>query len=279
MSEKCLLAVLAHPDDESFGPGGTLAKYAAAGVDVHIAIATDGAAGSVVEGFEKQREQLAEVRGRELETAVAILGATLHTLGYRDSGYLGDPANEHPDALIQADEQEATGRVVALIRKVKPDVVLTHDETGGYGHPDHIYCWKITRAAFDAAADPTQYPHIGPGPHRASRLYCSAIPKRWVKVATFIMRLRGQDPTHVGRNRDIDLTKVGVDPGLITTTIDINPVWEKKQAAGAAHSSQGGGGFGRMFPLFLRKRLLGREHFIRLQPPVTPGDRRESGFF
>lgn len=100
--KKALLAVLAHPDDESFGPGGTLARYAREGVDVHIAIATDGAAGSVAEGYETAREQLATVRAEELKKAVNILGATLHNLGYRDSGYIGDPANQHPAAFIQA---------------------------------------------------------------------------------------------------------------------------------------------------------------------------------
>ncbi|MBP7593605.1 MAG: PIG-L family deacetylase, partial [Chloroflexi bacterium] len=99
-TNKRLLAVLAHPDDESFGPGGTFARYAAEGVDVHIAIATDGVAGSVAEGFEDTLQDLVNVRARELDAAVKILGATLHKLGYRDSGYINDPANHHPEAFI-----------------------------------------------------------------------------------------------------------------------------------------------------------------------------------
>ncbi|HZD11702.1 MAG TPA: PIG-L family deacetylase, partial [Candidatus Binatia bacterium] len=136
--KRTLLAVLAHPDDESFGPGGTLARYAAQGVDVHIVIATNGAAGSVVEEYEAAREQLAQVRREEVEAAVEILGAELHLLGYRDSGYIGDPANEHPEALINVDKREAAAEVVRLIRELRPQVVLTHDEFGGYFHPDHI---------------------------------------------------------------------------------------------------------------------------------------------
>ncbi|HID53153.1 MAG TPA: hypothetical protein EYP41_14110 [Anaerolineae bacterium] len=110
-----LLAVFAHPDDESFGPGGTMARYAHEGVDVHIAIATDGVAGSVAPGFEGSQEELVAVRAQELVTAVNILGATLHTLNYRDSGYVNDPANDHPDAFINGDMAEQTGRVVQLL--------------------------------------------------------------------------------------------------------------------------------------------------------------------
>ena len=111
-----LLVVLAHPDDESFGMGGTLARYADEGVEVHIAIATDGVAGSVAEGYEHTLKELVAVRRAELEEAVKVLGGQLHMLGYRDSGYIGDPANEHPAAFINSDVTEAVGRVVALIR-------------------------------------------------------------------------------------------------------------------------------------------------------------------
>lgn len=161
---KTLLAIFAHPDDESFGPGGTLAKYAAEGVDVHIAIATDGAAGSMAEGHEVEREQLASVRSKELEAAVKILGGTLHRLGYRDSGMKGDPANDDPQAWIRADEEEAVRRVVQLIRELRPHIIITHDETGGYFHPDHIQCWNITTKAFHAARGSLCFPSYRSGP-------------------------------------------------------------------------------------------------------------------
>ncbi|MCA9972988.1 MAG: PIG-L family deacetylase [Anaerolineales bacterium] len=276
---KRLLAVLAHPDDESFGPGGALARYAAEGVEVHIAIATDGAAGSVAEGYEAARERLAEVRAQELETAVAILGAHLHTLGYRDSGYINDPANEHPDAFINADETEAVGRVVRLIREIRPQVVITHDETGGYFHPDHIFCWQITTPAFHAAGDPAQYPDVGPAPYQPQRLYYTAFPNTWVKVFTFMMRLRGQDPKRAGRNQDIDFTQLGMPPGKIHARVPYAPYWELKQRASAAHSSQGGGtGASRLFPVWLQKRLLARDTFIRAYPPVADGYREDDLF-
>lgn len=276
---KRLLAVLAHPDDESFGPGGTFARYAAEGVEVHIAIATDGAAGSVVDEYKDAHDRLTAVRAEELKQAVNILGATLHTLGYRDSGYVGDPANEHPDAFINADLREATGKVVELIREIRPQVIITHDEMGGYLHPDHIMCWKITTPAFTAAADPAQYPEFALEPYQPQRLYYTAFSNRWVKFGIFILKLRRQDPTKFGRNGDIDLTKIGMDPKQINTVIDYRPYWDVKMAASAAHASQGGGTGGiRRAPIWLMRRFLAKDTYIRAYPPGLNG-RRETDLF
>lgn len=274
-----LLAVLAHPDDESFGPGGAFARYAAEGVEVHIAIATDGAAGSVAAGYEEAREKLAEVRAGELAAAVSVLGATLHTLGYRDSGYINDPANQHPDALINADEREAIGRVVRLIREIRPQVIITHDETGGYFHPDHIFCWKITTLAFHAAGDPNQFPEIGPAPYQPQRLYYTAFPNTMVKFYTFLMRLRGQDPTRAGRNKDINFTKLGLPRHKIHAVIDYRDYWEVKRLASAQHASQGGGtSNSRALPQWVQRRFLARETFIRAVPPAPDGYREKDLF-
>jgi LmbE family N-acetylglucosaminyl deacetylase len=273
--QKRLLAVVAHPDDESFGIGGTLAKYVAEGVDVHVAIATDGAAGSVAEGFEDMREQLVAIRAEELKAAADVLGITLHHLGYRDSGYINDPANHHPDAFIQADKNEAICRVVKLIREIRPQVLITHDETGGYYHPDHIMCWKITTPAFHAAGDPEKYPEIGLPPHQPERLYYTAFPRRSVRFFTFMMRLRGQDPTKSGRNKDVDFTKLGMSPEKINAFIDYRPYWDVKRRASAFHASQGGGTarFGKL-PNWLVKRLFGQEMFMQAYPPVPAGYRQ-----
>jgi len=274
-----LLVVLAHPDDESFGMGGTLARYADEGVDVHIAIATDGVAGSVAGGYEHTLAELAAVRRQEVEKAVAILGGTLHMLGYRDSGYIGDPANKHPDAFINSDLHEATGRVVALIRQIRPQVVVTHDETGGYYHPDHIFCWKITSAAFEAAGDATRYPEIGPAPYKPQRLYYTAFSNRIVKLFSLLMRLRGQDPKRAGRNKDIDWTRIGIEPRRLHAHIDYRRYWDVKRAAGAAHPSQGGGpSRSRMLPEPVQRRLMATETFIRAYPPVPEGYREHDLF-
>lgn len=269
--KKKMLVILAHPDDESFGMGGSIAKYAAEGVEVHIAIATDGAAGSVAEGHDAVRDELASVRAVELEKAVEILGGQLHTLGYRDSGMKGDEANEHPDAFINADEFEAIGRIVKLIRDVQPHIVVTHDETGGYFHPDHIQCWKITTPAFHAAGDEFQFAETGTA-WMPDRLYYTVRPKRWIKIFTTMMRLTGKDPTAMGRNKDINMTILGQEDEDIHIEIDYRPYWEVKRLASAEHASQGGGtSFFRFLPKFLQKRWLGADHFQQAHPAVPKG--------
>ncbi|MCL4870743.1 MAG: PIG-L family deacetylase [Anaerolineae bacterium] len=274
MTQRTLLAVMAHPDDESFGPGGTLAKYAAEGVALHVAIATDGAAGSMEKGHEVAREQLAAVRTEELAAAVTVLGGTLHRLGYRDSGMTGDPANEDPAAWIRADEGEAVGKVVKLIRELRPQTIITHDETGGYFHPDHIQCWNITTKAFHAAGDPAQYPEIGLAPYQPERLYYTAFPNRWVKFFILLLRLRRQDPSKMGRNQDIDFTRLGVPSRKIHARINYQAYWEIKRLASAQHKTQGGGvGFNRWMPVWLQKWLFGYETFMRAFPSVPDGFR------
>lgn len=268
-----MMVVLAHPDDESFGLGGTLAKYAAEGVEVHIVIATDGVAGSVAEGYEHTLSELVAVRAQELQGAVDVLGGTLHQLGYRDSGYIGDPANNHPDAFIQQDVGEVAGRLVALMREIRPQVVVTHDETGGYFHPDHIMCWKVTTPAFFAAGDPAQYPDTAYAAFQPDRLYYSAISNRRFKLYIGLMRLKGQDPKHAGRNKDIDMTRIGIDQDKLNAFIDYRAYWDVKRAASAQHPSQGGGTGGRnaLLPEWAQRRLLSTETFIRAHPPVAAG--------
>ncbi|MDX1663533.1 MAG: PIG-L deacetylase family protein [Candidatus Promineifilaceae bacterium] len=272
MAKRRLMAVLAHPDDESFGPGGTLARYADEGADVHVVICTDGAAGSVIEAYADARERLAEIRRQELEGATGVLGVQLHMLGYRDSGYIGDPAGEHPEAFVNVNEEEAAARIVHLIRSVRPQVVITHDETGGYFHPDHIKAHAVTVRAFHAAGDGDALPRAG-APYQPQRLYFTAISGRRLRLYTLSMRLRGRDPTRVGRNNDIDLTRLGRPRGELHGRINIDRYWKRKQEASAQHESQGGGtgGFGRSLPVWLRKWLLSTEYFVRAYPSPEKG--------
>jgi LmbE family N-acetylglucosaminyl deacetylase len=280
MTEKrVLLAILAHPDDESFGPGGTLARYAAEGVDVHLCTLTDGAAGTVDPNCEDCLEgyrDMADRRLQELQCAVKILGATLHFFGYRDSGMAGDEANAHPEALINQPLEEVAGRLAGLMRQLQPDVILTHDETGGYFHPDHIAAHRATLAAYQAT-------YAGRQP--APGLYCSVIPRTFVRTFTWLGRLMGQDPTQFGRNKDIDLTRIGKPPDQIHVRVDIRDFLKTKQEASACHSSQGGhGGLGRQTAFSWRQWLISQanatlarsEMFQQLYPP--PRGRRQ-GFF
>ena len=264
---KTFLALLAHPDDESFGPGGTLARYSAEGVDVHVVIATDGAAGSVAEGHESARENLVGVREKELAAAVKHLGVTLHKLNYRDSGMHGDPNNDHPDAWIRSDTEQAVRTMVKLIRELKPTVMLTHNENGDYFHPDHIRCCEVGTAAFHAAADPARFAELNLEPHQPEKLFYTAFSNRWTRFLSFLLRLQGKDPTAYGRNKDIDLTKVGVDPKRINTRISYYDYWFEKLAASKEHASQGGGGSRyRVIPKFMHRRLLSKDTFIRVYP-------------
>jgi LmbE family N-acetylglucosaminyl deacetylase len=276
---RVLLAVLAHPDDESFGPGGTLARYAAEGVEVHLCTLTDGAAGTVDPDCEDCLEgyrDMADRRLQELQCAVRILGATLHFFGYRDSGMVGDEANTHPEALINQPLEEVAERVSGLMRQLRPDAILTHDDTGGYFHPDHIYTHQATLTAYQSTYADSQ---AAPG------LYCSVIPRTFIRTFTWLGRLMGQDPTRFGRNQDIDLTRIGKPADQIHVRVDIRNFLQAKQEASACHSSQGGhGGLGRQTGFSLRQWLIARasatfarsEMFQQLYPP--PSGRRR-GFF
>ena len=157
--QKTLLFVGAHPDDETFGIGGTLAQYAAAGVKVYYACATRGEVGTADAESMKGFSSVGDMRWAELECAARVLGlAGVVHLGYRDSGMAGSPDNQHPDSLAMAPLEQAAGRVVKVIRELKPEVVITHDPLGGYRHPDHIAVHRATVAAFKAAGDASMYP-------------------------------------------------------------------------------------------------------------------------
>ena len=278
-----LLGIFAHPDDESFGPGGTLARYAAEGVDVHILIMTDGAVGSVDPEATDEVENLAEVRTKELQRAVDALGATLHQFHYRDSGMAGTEANEHPHCLLQADRFEVVGRVVRLIRELRPHVIITHDPTGGYFHPDHIRVNEIVTYAFQLAGDPSAYPEqldAELSPCKPQKLYYTALSRTFIKWAIRLFRLMGKDPTKFGRNGDIDLTRLGTPDEMIHARIDTRDYLETQTRASAAHRSQGGGpGFQRFLPDFVVRRLFGQDSFIRAYPAPVPGTRIEQDLF
>ncbi len=260
-----------------------MARYAAEGVDAHVLIMTDGAVGSVDPDAIDQGEDLAAVRSRELRQAVEVLGATLHQFGYRDSGMAGSEANEHPDCLLQDDRSEVIGRVVRLIRELRPQVVMTHDPTGGYFHPDHIAVNEIVTRAFRLAGDPSAYPEQieeGLPAHQPQKLYYTALPRTFIKWTVRLLRVLGKDPTRFGRNGDIDLTRLGAPDEMIPTWIDVGDYLDTKMRAGAAHRSQGGGpGFQRHLPDFVVRRLFGREAFIRAHPLPPPNAPMEKDLF
>ncbi len=162
-----LMAVHAHPDDESSKGAATMAKYVAEGVDVLVATCTGGERGSVLnpklQGDKYIEEHIHEVRAKEMDEAREILGVEQSWLGYVDSGLPeGDPLPPLPEGCFALqDVDEAAGTLVKLIREFRPHVITTYDENGGYPHPDHIMTHKISMVAFEAAGDPERYPEAG----------------------------------------------------------------------------------------------------------------------
>lgn len=272
--QKRLLYFGAHPDDETFGMGSTLAQYAAAGAQVYCVVSTRGEAGTVDPELLKGYPSIGDRRWAELKAAAEILGLTeIRWLGYRDSGMRGTKDNQHPKALAMAPLEDVAAKIVKIIRELKPDVVVTHDAGGGYGHPDHIATHNGAVAAFYAAADPAQYKEAGP-PFQPSKLYFGVRPRGLMRMAVRLMPLFGQDPHHAGRNRDIDFTKtMGVDyPVHAVIRLKKQSVMIRNKAA-ACHSSQGGGMPARWGPFRIIRfvdRFRGpRDYFMREYPPPT----------
>src|SRR5262245_37318155 len=189
-----IMIVHAHPDDEAIGTGGVLARYSAEGVRTVLVTATLGEEGEIVVpelNTPEVKAKLAEVRREELNQAVAILGVSnLEILGYRDSGMARSEAKSHPDCFKLAAPDEAPGRLVRLVRASQPQVLVSYNEFGGYGHPDHIACHKATVAAFDAAGDPARYPDAGL-PWAPQKLYYTNSPRRQFQRAWEEMQARG----------------------------------------------------------------------------------------
>jgi len=262
-----ILAVLAHPDDESFGMGGTLALYASRGSDVYLLCATGGEAGTVDPRFLQVHKTVAELRESELRCAAARLGLTgVFLLGYRDSGMRGTAHNNHPDAHIAHPVEEVAGRIVRHLRVLRPDAVLTFDPNGVYGHPDHIHVHKATVLACERSGDPTFCPECGV-PYHVPALYFQVLPRRLLKLLVRIMSFFGRDPTRTGRNHNIDLTSVVANEYPTHVRIDIRPAQRAKEAALACHESQGGGNARRR----VRAPFGGHELFMRSYPPVPTG--------
>ena len=179
-----LMTVHAHPDDETIGTGGTMARTVAEGRRVILVTCTRGELGEIVVqelDTDDNHRRLGEIRAGELERAMGKLGVTeWENLGYRDSGMMGTDGNHDPRSFWQADLDEAAGRLSWLIRRYQPDVVTTYNAFGGYGHPDHIRVHDVAVRAFDRAGDPAWYPEqledTGVEPWAPAKLYETAMP-------------------------------------------------------------------------------------------------------
>lgn len=268
---RTLLAVFAHPDDESFGCGGTLAYYASQGARVALVCTTRGEVGEISDPNLATPDNLGEVREQELRKASEILGlAELTFFDYRDSGMAGTSDNEHPRAFTNAPEDEVVARIVGVMRRLKPQVVITFDPNGGYGHPDHIAAHLHTVAAFHAAGDSRKYPEAGE-PWQPNRLFYTVFPRSIFSKFREKLKEFGLDTTEID---EFDQAVEVFPEEKITVTLDASGVIDVKWAALQQHRSQlnQDNPFNRL-PEDVTKGLFSREFFALASPDVEDGFR------
>lgn len=277
MERRSLLAVFAHPDDESFSVGGTLARYAAEGVHVTLVCATRGEVGGIADPSLATPETLGQVREAELRCAAEALGISeVIFLGYRDSGMAGSPENEDPHAFINAPADEVEARLVEIVRRVQPQVVITFEPGGGYGHPDHIAAHRHTVAAFHAAGDPARYPDYG-APWRPARLFYTAIPRSFFVEMRRRLEELGVDTGEFDRFEQRAV--LGWPDEEVHVVVDVSATIEAKWKALNCHRTQfGPDNFFRRLPEPMLKEMMSREHFALARPEPTPGLRLDDLF-
>jgi LmbE family N-acetylglucosaminyl deacetylase len=251
-----LMAVHAHPDDEATTTGGILARYAAEGIRTVLVTCTNGELGDGPTGTKPEEEghdeaTVVATRRRELEESCRILGVRhLERLGYRDSGMMGWPSNDAPGAFATLPVDSAARPLATLVERYRPDVVVTYDDYGFYGHPDHIQAHRITVAALDVVGLPVKlyYPAV-----RRSRL--PAFRERMIQA--------GIEPP------DLDEERFGSPDDMIAATIDCRDHAGAKLEAVRAHSSQEENLFFLRFPAADFVEMFGIEEFVRARDPAN----------
>lgn len=272
MTEKrCLMAVHAHPDDEVFSTGGILAKYAAEGHRVVVVYCTNGEAGEILDerlDADDARARLGAIRRDEAREACALLGVTdVYFLDYRDSGMADTEENKHPEAFMNASLEEATERLLAIVRETEPHVLVTYDESGGYGHPDHIMTHRVTTEAFARSQ----------AEGGAQKLYYAARSREGFRA--YVEGLRAVNLQIPWIQGDINFDEYGVPDTEITAHIDIARYAPLKKAALAVHRTQITPDF---FYLSIPDDVIGSvagvEYFQRVYPAAPAGTREDDIF-
>jgi mycothiol S-conjugate amidase len=236
-----LMCVHAHPDDESSKGAATMVKYGREGVDVLVVTLTDGSRGSVLNPAMDTPEVLAritEVRATEMDRAREILGVRQVFMGWVDSGLPeGDPLPPLPGGCFAVgDLEEQTAALVELLRKERPHVVTTYDESGGYPHPDHIRCHEVTMAAFEAAGDPLRFPAAGE-PWQPLKLYYNHTfhKERLVKLHTMMTEHNIESPYGEWLENWVDKPE---DAERVTTSVECAEFFGLRDQALIAHATQ-----------------------------------------
>jgi LmbE family N-acetylglucosaminyl deacetylase len=276
-----LLAVRPHPDDESSGTGGLLAKYAGAGLRTAVITCTGGEEGEIHDPdlvYEEAFPRLKEIRERELRAACEVLGVSeLRLLGYRDSGMAGTEANSRPDAFLNVDLDEAAGKVALIIRELRPRVIVTENEHGSYGHPDHVMCHRVAVRGWELAGDPSfgLSAGIGGEPWRAPRLYVLAPVSEGIEEMIELMKREGLDASPFEEMLERRRERVPeIGPDDVTAAIDVSEYAEVQRRALLCHRTQipADNFFMRLPPVVFR-RAFATAYLMRLQPAPRPGER------
>ncbi len=258
-----LVSFQAHPDDESIGAGGMLAKAAAAGHRTVLVFGTRGEHGEVADGFLDAGELLGQRREQEVHRSAEILGVQrVEFLGYHDSGMMGTPENDLPEAFWQADVDAAAERLAQILTEEDADVLTIYDSDGGYGHPDHIQVHRVGLRAAELAGTP----RVFEGTMNRDHL------KRSMLAAIEAGTMPGDDTPSVD-----DFDSFGRPETAITTTVDVRPFLDQKRASMRAHASQiSETSFFLQMPPEAFEQGFGWEWFIR---HGVPDDHRDDDLF
>jgi len=285
-----LLLVHAHPDDETIGSGATMAKYVSAGAQVTLVTCTLGEEGEILVPelahlAADQSDGLGKHRITELAAAMAELGVTDWRLlggphAFRDSGMVGTPPNDRADCFWRADLLEAAKYLVKIIRETCPQVLVTYDDFGGYGHPDHIQAHRVATYARELAAAPSFAPELG-APWSIAKVYWTAFPVSVMRAGIEMLKAAGEDTGFAAQ--DPDEIPFACPDELVTTAIDGGEFAEQKMRALRAHATQISTEEG-FFALSnnLGSRVMGTEYYrLVAGTPAEPFDAmgRETDLF
>ncbi|MEV4896196.1 PIG-L family deacetylase [Nonomuraea sp. NPDC055795] len=267
MDQLTLMAVHAHPDDEVLSTGGILARYADEGIRTVLVTCTNGEQGDGVGGVKPGQDghdaaAVAQQRLAELRESAGHLGIThVELLGYQDSGMDGWDANHDASSFANVPVEEAAAKLSALIERYRPQVVVTYDENGGYGHPDHIQAHRVAVAAAKSTGIPAKF-------------YYTAIPRARMREMFEQMKAAGVD---FGEDFDPD-ADFGTPDELITSVVDASAVVERKLKALRAHASQGDSIFVLQMPEEAQRMAFSHEAFIRVSSTVEAPDHEDDLF-
>lgn len=275
--------VHAHPDDEALQTGGTIAAYATDGVNVCLVTCTNGELGEVADvpelgTREEIQARLGEVRLEELAEACRRLGPVdIRTLGYHDSGMEGTPSNADPKVFVKQDLEEVVGKIVRILREVRPQVLVTYNEYGFYGHPDHIRAHEAAMLAVDAAANADYSPDAG-APYQVAKVYYTAVPKSLLEQGRELSDQLSESDEELFTQEEID--RIGTDDDFVTTAIDVSAYLDQKFAALEAHRTQlGTTEWVLSMPPDVRALAFGTEYYVLARSMLRSREGTETDLF